>query len=260
MTDPTTTPQPGKPENRNVLSRLLSLLARYKDGITALIAVTLFVLGVFQYLEYRADLRISTSLDMLKRRETSLFVTARAKLIRKWLETEGLLENFQSTETYTDKLIKAVSNEIFTDEDYRSALLHMSAYYQNAAGCTLDGVCDAATICSSLGGEIQDYLDVNKGYFAYARSVRDEDAVSLYLSLPEFANYCKADLGALMFSRNDQGFLCQTGLYIYRMTGSSWFANANCHQCETKYGQSVIDAAAEISNKKQPVKNQICDE
>jgi len=254
MTDtgPATGPQPGTPQNRNILSRVLALFGRHKDGITALIAATLFVLGAFQYLEYRADMRISTALDMLKRRETALFVTARATLIRKWLETEGLLETFRSTQTYTEDLIKAVSTEIFNDDGYRAALLHISAYYQNAAGCTLDGVCDAATICSSLGGEIQDYLDVNQGYFAFARSVRDEDAVSLYLSLPEFVDYCKADLGALVLSRNDQRLLCQSGLYLYRMTGISWLADANCAPRESGFGQSVIDAAVKIRAESKP--------
>lgn len=228
------------------MQRMLGLFARNKDGITSLIATILFVVGVFQYLEYRADTRISNSLDMLKRREASIFVDARATLIRKWLETEGLLEDFKATEFYTDELIQKVSNEIFTDVSYRTALLHISAYYQNAAACTLDEVCDPATICSSLAGEVQDFLDVNQGYFAFARSVRQEDAVSLYLSLPEFVDYCIADAGALVFSRHDRRFFCQAGLYTYRIAGFAGPANLACLPRESEFGQRVIDSAAKI--------------
>lgn len=246
---------PTKAAKTNIVSRVLDRFARHKDGITGLLAASFVVVGAFQYLEYRADLRISAALDMLKRRETSIFVEARAKLISKWLETEKLHRKFAGTEIYTLDLIEAISTEIFADKEYRESILHISAYYHNAAGCAVDGVCDAPMICSSLGGEIQDYLDVNKGYFAFARSVRYEDAVSLYLSLPEFGNYCDADLGALVFSRHDRSYLCQTGLYAYRISGFTGLANAFCRPEETDYGQEIIDAAKQIRLQENPVES-----
>ncbi len=230
----------------NPISRFLKAFGSHKDGIVAFAATIAFILGAFQYLEYRSDLRISAALDILKRREARIFVEARDTLVRKWLETEELQSVFASTVIYTDELIEGVSKEIGRDENYRRAVLHISAYYQNVAGCTMDGICDAAMMCSSLAGEIQDHLDINKGYFALARALRDEDAVSLYLGLPEFVNFCVQNAPSFYFSRLDRSRMCQAGLFLNRKTGLSWLAELSCHPQETEYGQSIIDAAKPI--------------
>lgn len=226
------------------VSWLLGVFAAYKDGITVLIAGTLFVVGGYQYFEVRTETRIEKSLDILKRREQTIFVDARTVALKKWIDTKTLLSEFAGTETYSQELIEKITEEIGQDQAYRIALYNISTFYNNAAACALDGVCDIATLCASLHGEIQDYMEVNKGYMSYATAVRFEDAKSLTLSLPEFSRECRRDIGLNIFSRHDSGFWCRVNMFTYRRLSIG--INSACDPIVSKYDWEVEEQAKKI--------------
>ena len=174
--------------------KLIDKLALKKDGITALIALVLLIVGGFQYFDVKLDGRISNSLEILERREKPLFVSARENTIRKWIDIKkanpALWSDFVNNKDYTKDIYDAVETEIENDEQYRKDLLSLGLFYQNASAFALDGHCDAVTLCSSLRGEMQDFLDLNKPYLIYAHKVRKEDATSIYLDVPEFVAQC----------------------------------------------------------------------
>ena len=216
---------------------LLTTLAKYKDGITVLVALVLLFVGGFQYFEIAMENRIKNSLDLLERREGDTFVEARTVLIRKWIEHKELQEKFSRTEVYTQELIDEAAKAIFNDTAYRTALFNMSTFYNNAAACSLDGVCDAPTMCASLMGEIQDYLDVNRGYFVFARKIRKEDAISLTLSMPEFVKFCDDELSVRLFARHDRSVECRIDLYLERLIGMH--LGGQCSASATQYDLDI---------------------
>lgn len=220
----------------------LDKLGKNKDGITALIAIILLVVGGYQYFVVAVESRIKYSLNLLERREGDTFVNARTVMIQKWIDNENLRSAFAATNTYTPELIGKATEEIFEDSEYRKALYNISTYYTNAAACALDGICDAPTMCASLAGEIQDYLDVNRGYFVYATKIRQEDAVSLTLSMPEFVIFCSSALFVNEASRHDRSWWCRTNLYSQRMIGLHF--RKSCAFFATPY-QIRIEAEAE---------------
>ena len=215
-----------------------------RDGIGIGIALILLLVGGFQYFDFAVDSRIENGLDVLKRRENATFVEARTTLLMKWLENEDLLQQFSETEVYTSDLIEKATEAIFKDERYRTALANMANFYHNAAACTLDEICDAPVMCASLMGEIQDFLDVNKGYFIYASSVRYEDANTFILSMPEFVELCDDDLFLNVASRHDSSIGCRTGLYLYRFIGTSF--GLSCKFKSTAYADEITREVEEM--------------
>lgn len=224
------------------MKRFLLALGAFKDGVTTLLALILVVVGFYQYLEFRSDKRIATSLNILERREGKIFVEARTKLIKTWFEVDGsLAEAFRQTDKYSDALYSAIDKEIHSDEEYRTALLHISSFYSNAAACVLDGLCDQPTICSSLHGEIQDYLDINRNYFVFLRRLRKEDSVSLYLHHPEFVDDCDQTLMLSLFARTDGSVSCRFARSLHRTTGLA--LNGYCEGKTASYTQDIINRA-----------------
>lgn len=226
------------------MKSLLVRFGAYKDGITSLIAVVLLVVGAYQYFEIRGETRIEKSLQMLKQREQSVFVSARTYVLKKWAELPELEKAFAETETYTPDLIKRVTTEIHSDGKYRAHLFDISTYYNNVAACALDGICDLPTLCASLAGEIQDYLDINSGYFAYFAALREEDARALFLSFPEFVERCKSKARLFVAYRHDTSFSCRFNLFLYRRFGFG--SNDACRFKATKYDEEITKAAEEI--------------
>ena len=226
------------------VTRLLDRLGRCKDGITVSLAILLVIVGFYQYFEFRSDRKIEASLKILERRESAVFVEARTKLLQTWFEADGnLIEEFAETYIYTDELYKEIDPKIRDDTEYRSAMLQISAYYSNAAACVLDGLCDQPTICSSLHGEIQDYLDINRNYFVYLRRLRQEDSVSLYLHHPEFVEDCGKSIMFSLFSRTDDTFRCRTARKLYRLTGIK--ISSLCSAMTSDYTKEIIRLAKE---------------
>lgn len=226
------------------MKSVLESLGKHKDGITTLLALVFFIVGAYQYFEIRAESRIEKSLDLLKQREATIFVSARTYVLQKWGEQKNLLQGFAETEVYTPELIAAVRDEILDDAEYRARLFDLSTYYNNAAACALDGFCDLPTMCASLTGEIQDYLDINSGYFAYFAALREEDARSLFLSLPEFVELCQSKIRLFIAYRHDTSFNCRASVFLYRRFGVS--SEGGCEFNATRYDNEISEAAAEI--------------
>lgn len=228
----------------------LKVLKLYKDSITVIIAILILVVGGFQYFDIAVENRIKNSLEFLKRREGDTFVDARRVLIQKWIEHKGLQRKFSKTDVYTQELFDEAAKAIFNDAAYRTAIFNMSTFYTNAAACTLDGICDAPTMCASLMGEIQDYLDINRGYFIFARKIRKEDAISLTLSMPEFVKFCDDDISVRLFARHDRSLTCRIDLYLERLIGVHFggFCKAKATEYDRELNKEadclVIDASA----------------
>lgn len=215
---------------------------KYKDGVTTFLAILFVFVGFYQYFEYRSDKRIETALQLLERREGRVFVEARTKLLQTWFEADGsLADALKRTDFYTEELYKEIDSTIHADKQYRTAMLHISSFYSNASACVLDGLCDQPTICSSLHGEIQDYLDINRNYFVFLRTLRDEDSVSLYLHLPEFVGKCDETIFFSLFSRVDSSNKCRFARSLYRTTG--FILKDFCKEMTAPYTQGIIDRA-----------------
>ncbi|MCV0428740.1 MAG: hypothetical protein K5905_25080 [Roseibium sp.] len=204
-------------------------------------------MSFYSYLEYLNDRRIDKALDVLKRREATLFVDARTKLINFWIENETLLKDLKETQQYTDEIYIKAASEILDSKDYVISLHNLSLFYNNAVACALDGICDPITICGSLSGEIQEYLSINRGYFAYAMSIRDEDARSMWLHMPEFMKFCERKAGVRIFSRHDRSSWCQSNVVLERWFGLS-FGNA-CSPTQTKWDERIEDFSHHCSVK-----------
>lgn len=217
----------------------LKRLGHYKDGVTVTLALIFFVVGFYQYFEVKAERKISMSLNILERREDPIFVKARTTILQKWFVFNQA--EFLKTSTYTPELLASIEKLIQKDSEYRTALQHISTFYVNAAACVLDNLCDKPTICLSLLGEIQDYLDVNKNYFIYLRRVRGEDSLSFYIGLDVFTNQCISNYGPNIFSRMDQSWSCHASLKLYRITGIE--LRGYCKGSITGYAKEIINAA-----------------
>ena len=204
------------------MNAALDWLGTRKDGIGIGIALILLVVGGFQYFDSVVESRIEKGLDVLKRREGDTFIEARTILISKWVENQELREQFTKTSVYTPELIQSATKEIFDDPEYRTALVNMSTYYSNAAACTIDGICDAPLMCASLMGEIQDFLDINRGYIVATKAVRFEDANTIILSMPEFVEFCDQNIFINVASRHDHSLVCRIGRYLDRFVGTSF--------------------------------------
>ena len=224
----------------------LQWLGQKKDGIGIAIALTLLLVGGFQYFDSVVESRIEKGLDVLKRRESDTFVDARTILISKWVENQQLREEFARTSVYTPELIRSATAAIFDDPEYRTALINMSTYYSNAAACTMDGICDAPLMCASLMGEIQDFLDVNRGYIVATKSVRFEDANTIILSMPEFVEYCDRNIFINVASRHDYSVACRIGRYFDRLVGTSF--GLSCEFKSTAYVDQVDHEAEKLRN------------
>ena len=242
-----------KPESNNKpfeanKQNFLSRLGNYKDGVTVALALIFFVVGFYQYFENKANQRISMALNILERRENSIFVKARTTTIQKWFEVTGALKKeFVATTTYTPELLNSIAESIGDDLNYRAALLNISTFYSNATACVLDGLCDRPTICLSLAGEVQDYLNLNKYYFVYLRKLRDEDSLAFYAGLDVFENQCNSNISLNIFSRMDQSFKCKASLQLYRITGID--LKGYCTGSETKYATEIIAASKKLITK-----------
>ncbi len=223
------------------LDQCFSALGNRKDGVLTFIAIVVLLVGGFSYFDSRLDARTRNALEILERREADTFVKARSILVRKWLEEPGLNAAFSATGTYTSELIEKTTEAIFDDADYRSALFDISTYYSNAVACVLDGQCDVPTMCASLRGEIQDYLEINEGYFTEATVLRREDAVSLYRGMPEFVEFCSDKLFVRVASRHDGSTDCRISRYLERFLGLGW--ESACTFDYTAYGQRVTETA-----------------
>ena len=224
--------------------RFLTSLGSHKDGIGVIIAVLLLLVGGYQYFDNAVDSRIEKGLDVLKRREARPFVDARTTLMMKWFENEDLRDRFAQSDTYTRELIAAATKAIFEDEEYRTALANISTYYSNAAACAIDGICDAPVMCASLMGEVQDFLDVNRGYFVSLTVVRREDATTLFLSLPEFVKFCNDRLFINVASRHDFSAGCKLGRYLERFLGASF--GFSCGFYSTEYAKQIEKEAEQL--------------
>lgn len=228
------------------MRNLLISLGKYKDGIAISITIILVVVGGYKYFDSIVDKKIQNALSLLKRRESSIFVDARTTLLKEWVENQSLYNKFSQTDDYTDDLYEDISKAIWKNEPYRKALYTISSYYNNAAACALDGVCDGPTMCASLAGEIQDHLDINRPYFVFARMVRKEDAKSLILSLPEFVDFCieKKNQNVRLFSRHDRSIGCRINLYLERLTGVS--IDSFCKPLATDWEKTMIKDAEKL--------------
>lgn len=223
---------------------LIATLGRHKDGITTLLAVLAFLIGGFSYLEFLKDRRIDKALELLKRREAPIFVDARTISIRKWIDNPELRDELANTKVHTPDLIKKVGEAISKDKDYRIALYNLSTLYNHAASCALDHICDALTMCGSLFGEIQEYLDINEAYFVYATKLRQEDAKSLTLNLPEFENFCKQRIKVRYFPRFDRSWKCRIDVNTERLFG--FYILGACQNIESEWDQKINRAANEL--------------
>ena len=225
---------------------VLASLGSHKDGIGVVVALLLLLVGGYQYFDNAVDARIEKGLDVLKRREAEPFVEARTTLMMKWFENKELHDRFIQSATYTPDLIAAATESIFNDKKYRKALANMSTYYTNAAACTIDGICDAPIMCASLMGEIQDFLDVNRGYFVSLTAKRREDATTMFLSLPEFVKFCDTRLFINVASRHDFSTGCRVGRYLRRFLGTSF--GLSCAFNFTDYAKQIDKAAEKLRN------------
>lgn len=217
----------------------LKRLGQYKDGITVTLALIFFVVGFYQYFEVKAERKISMALNILERREDPIFVEARTTTLQKWFEVNQA--EFLKTSTYTPELLNSIQKFTQKDLKYRTALLHISTFYINAAACVLDGLCDKPTICLSLLGETQDYLNLNKNYFIYLRKSRGEDSLVFYKGLDVFEKQCISNHSLNIFSRMDQSWPCKASLKLYRITGIE--LGGYCKGSITKYAKEIIEAA-----------------
>lgn len=217
----------------------MSWLNDNSKAITSLLAITITLVSEWQYWELRIEKKISASLDILKRREGSVFVDARTTVIQKWVMPSKISKTFAESETYDSDLLYAIKEEVKGDADYIRAMLNISLFYHNAASCALDGICDSATLCSSLWAEIQDYQDMHKGYFAHVKSIRDEDVKRFNLTIPEFVAHCQNKISVFVFSRHDQSFKCRVDLRLERRFGYSF--GSFCNPQSSVYDKEVDD-------------------
>ena len=227
------------------MGRFFNYFATRKDAITAIVAVLALLVGTYNYVEYKRDQRIKVALDHLERRESRIFVQSRGAIARKWIDNEKLISELAETDVYTDELLEKIGREIDLDVEYRKALFNMSTLYTNSAACTLDGLCDAAMMCASLMGEIQDYLDVNFWYFGNATLLRGEDAKALTLGMPEFVEFCDTKLFIRVASRHDRSWNCQFDLGLERLLGFHF--GDSCRFASTDYDEKVEKLAARLS-------------
>ena len=216
---------------------MIDWLSEIKDAVTTTIAMLVVLVGGYQYFELRSESRIENALEILKRREQAIFVDARTYTVKKFMEGSIFSSELSQNKTYTKEIIEKITKEIQSDELYRNSLLNISTYYNNASACTLDGICDAATMCASLAGEIQDYLSINKGYVSLATFVRQEDAKSLTLSLPEFVEFCDKNIGLNIFSRHDYSTWCSINLFLERRFSIG--LNSACIAKASKYDTNI---------------------
>ena len=224
------------------MDTVLRWLGSRKDGIGIATALVLVLVGGFQYFDSVVESRIEKGLDVLSRRETDTFVKARSTLMTKWFANEELRKEFSQTRVYTPQLIERATAAIFNDREYQNAVADMSTYYSNAAACTIDGICDAPLMCASLMGEIQDFLDVNRGYIVALKKVRFEDANTIILSMPEFVEFCDEDLFVNVASRHDYSVGCRLGRYLYRLIGANFGLG-----CEFKSSAYVDEIDSDIA-------------
>ena len=96
-------------------------------------------------------------------------------------------------------------------------------------------------------GEVQDFLDVNRGYVVSLTVVRREDATTLFLSLPEFVTFCNDRLFINVASRHDFSVGCKLGRYLERFVGTS--LGFSCGFYSTEYAKQIEKEADQLRTK-----------
>lgn len=251
MTETARTPtQPKSKRSAKPLAILnkLTSVAEYKDAVTTWLAIVVAIVGAYQYFDVRSDQRIKAASEILARRESTQFVDARAALVMFVYSNQKLVKSFsEAGATYTPKLLDDFAEIVRRNEAYQKAVTTISPYYINAAACAMDGICDIPTMCASLWGEIQDYLDVNRAYFAYLMSIRGEDAVSLWLGMANFEQLCRSKLKLFVFSRFDNSLKCRLFVALYRRFDFAF--DSACTHVISEYDDQLFYKAAKITQR-----------